>query len=40
MQDKLKGILVLTITAFVCSLLLYLVVGIVGGNIWKQYIME
>jgi|GEM_PF-3598479 hypothetical protein len=33
MKDNIKGVLVLTITAFVCSLLLYLVVGIVGGNI-------
>ena len=40
MQDNIKGILVLTITAFVCSLLLYLVINLVGGNIWKQYITE
>lgn len=33
MKDNIKGILVLTITAFICSLLLYLVIILVGGNI-------
>ena len=35
MKDKIKSVLVLTITALVCSLILYLVINLVGGNIWK-----
>ena len=31
MNDKLKGILALTITAFICGLLLYLVLMLTGG---------
>ncbi len=33
MKEKSKSILVLTITALICSLLLYLVLNITGGNI-------
>lgn len=33
MKDKIKGILVLTITAFICSLALYLAITYIGGNI-------
>lgn len=31
MNNKIKGILVLTITALICSLLLYLAVTYIGG---------
>jgi len=31
MNDKLKSILALTITAFICGLLLYLVLILTGG---------
>lgn len=31
MKDKIKSILALTITAFICGLLLYLVLTITGG---------
>lgn len=33
MREKMKSVVVLTITAFICSLLLYLVLLIVGGNV-------
>ena len=33
MKDKLKSILVLTITGFVCSILLYLAFTYIGGNL-------
>lgn len=33
MKDKIKSILCLTITGFICSLLLYLVFNLTGGNI-------
>lgn len=32
-MKKFKSILVLTITALICSVILYLVMNIVGGNI-------
>ena len=35
MKDKIKSILALTLTAFMCGLLIYLV----GGNIWKNYLI-
>lgn len=33
MKEKIKSILALTITALICSVLLYLVMTFVGGNI-------
>lgn len=32
-NDNIKGVVVLTITALICSLLLYLVLYITGGEI-------
>ncbi len=33
MKENIKAILALTLTAFVCSLLMYLVYSMYGGNI-------
>ena len=36
-NDKIKSVVVLTVTGFICSLLLYVVVKVTWGNLWKQY---